>query len=517
MKVIKRNGKEVEFDGSKIINAVQRANLEAPNECDRLTDLQIQVIEEKVENTLKKLNHTPTIEEIQDLVIYAIMNQQTYLVAKLYTEYRYKHMLLRKDNTTDNSILTLVNYENEEINQENSNKNPMIASTQRDYIAGEASKDLTMRVLLPMDIVEAHKKGIIHFHDADYFLQKIHNCDLINLWDMLWNGTVISGVQITRPHSLSTAANVATQIIAQVASNQFGGQTFSLAHLAPFVDISRQRNIEKLRKDFDDIKIDYTDEQIEHLAEMQVKREIESAIQTIQYQLVTLMTTNGQTPFVSMFMCLEEAPEGRTRDDMALLMEEVLRQRIKGLPNEKGQWVVAAFPKLLYATSDLNINADSPYFYLTEMAAKCSAKTLVPDYISTKIMQEYKGDVYPCMGCRSFLTPDRFTDAGIGNIANAGDYEEGKHKYYGRFNQGVVTINLVDVACSSEKDFDKFWKIFDERLELCHRALRLRHERLLGTPSDAAPILWQYGALARLKKGETIDKLLYNGYSTLSL
>lgn len=517
MKVIKRNGKEVDFDGNKIIEAIKRANLEIPNEADRLSLLQIQVIEEKVENILKKLNHSPSIEEIQDLVIYGIMQQQAYELAKIYTEYRYKHMLLRKDNTTDESILSLVNFSNEEIKQENSNKNPTIASTQRDYIAGEVSKDITMRLLLPLDIIEAHKKGIIHFHDSDYFLQKIHNCDVINLWDMLWNGTVISEVQITRPKSLATAANVATQIIAQVASNQYGGQTFSLAHLAPFVDVSRKSWIKRLTDDLSDLGIELSDETIAALAEKELAREIKAAVKTIQYQLVTLMTTNGQTPFVSMFMCLEEARNEQERHDLALLIEEVLRQRIKGLPNEKGQWVVAAFPKLLYATSDLNINEDSPYFYLTEMAAKCSAKTLVPDYISTKIMLEQKGDIYPCMGCRSFLTPDRFTDAGVGNIANALDYEEGKHKYYGRFNQGVVTINLVDVACSSEKDMDKFWEIFDERLELCHRALRLRHERLLGTPSDIAPILWQHGALARLKKGETIDKLLYNGYSTLSL
>lgn len=517
MKVIKRNGKEVDFDGNKIIEAVKRANLEIPNEVNRLSLLQIQVIEEKVEKILRKLNHAPSIEEIQDLVIYGIMQQQAYEVAKVYTEYRFKHMLLRKDNTTDDSILTLVNFTNEELKQENSNKNPTIASTQRDYIAGEVSKDISMRLLLPMDIVEAHKQGIIHFHDADYFLQRINNCSVINLWDMLWNGTVISNVQITRPKSLATAANITTQIIAQVASNQYGGQTFSLAHLAPFVNISRQSWIKRMTDDLAALGVTLPADTIAELAEKELAREIKAAVKTIQYQLVTLMTTNGQTPFVSMFMCLEEARNDQERHDLALLIEEVLRQRIKGLPNEKGQWVVAAFPKLLYATSDLNIHKDSPYYYLTEMAAKCSAKTLVPDYISTKIMLEQKGDIYPCMGCRSFLTPDRFTETGIGNIANALDFVEGKHKYYGRFNQGVVTINLVDVACSSEKNMDTFWKLFDERLELCHRALRLRHERLLGTPSDIAPILWQHGAFARLKKGEKIDKLLYNGYSTLSL
>lgn len=518
MKIIKRNGQEVEFDSNKINVAIHKANDEASNPNDKMTDLQIAVVTELVTKKIEELKHTATIEEIQDLVIHGIMQQQAYVVAQLYTEYRYKKALIRKSNSTDESILSLVNYENEEIKQENSNKNPMIASTQRDYIAGEVSKDITMRLLLDDDIVDAHKKGIIHFHDSDYFLNKIYNCCVFNLDDMLQNGTVISGVAIDKPHSLATACNIATQIVAQVASSQFGGQTFSLAHIAPFVDISRQMWIKNITEDMESEGIEVSKEQIEEIAERRLAKEISSGVQTIQYQLVTLMTTNGQTPFVSMFMYLDEVPEGRTRDDLALLIAEVLKQRTQGLKNEKGEWVPAAFPKLLYVLDEDNIHEDSKYYYLTELAAKCSAKTMVPDYISAKIMKENKGgDVYPCMGCRSFLTPDRFTENGIGNIANAKNYVEGKHKYYGRFNQGVVTINLVDVALSSKRDFNKFWEIFDERLELCHRALRKRHERLLGTPSDIAPILWQYGAIARLEKGEVIDKLLYNGYSTISL
>lgn len=517
MKIIKRNGTEIEFNPEKIRIAVSKANNEAPNESDKLTDLQIGVIAEAVTKKISQFSHTPTIEEIQDAVIHEIMRQQAYTVAQLYTEYRYKKQLIRKANTTDDSILSIVNYENEEIKQENSNKNPMIASTQRDYIAGEVSKDLTMRVLLDDEIIDAHKKGLIHFHDSDYFVQKIHNCDLINLEDMLQNGTVISGVKIDKPRSLATACNIATQIVAQVASSQYGGQTFSLSHIAPFVDVSRQKWRQRIKNDFDKVNITVSKQQINDLAELRLKDEIKSGIQTIQYQLVTLMTTNGQTPFVSMFLYLNEVPEGQTRNDLAMLIEEVLTQRSQGLKNEKGVYVPAAFPKLLYVLEENNIHEDAKYYYLTELAAKCSAKTMVPDYISEKMMLKLKGDVYPCMGCRSFLTPDRFTDNGIGNVAQAMNYDENKHKYYGRFNQGVVTINLVDVALSSNKDMSEFWKILNDRLELCHRALKYRHERLKGTTSDIAPILWQYGALARLKKHETIDKLLYNGYSTISL
>ena len=517
MKVIKRNKQEVDFDPNKIIAAVEKANLSIADKDLRLSKLQIAVIADETTKYFAKAGHTPEIEEIQKFVIQAIMKQGAYEVGIAYTEYRYKRELARKANTTDGSILTLLNFENEELKQENSNKNPIIASTQRDYMAGEVSKDLSNRVLLDKDIVEAHNKGIIHFHDTDYYAQKIHNCDLINLEDMLQNGTVISGVQIEKPHSFQTACNIATQIVAQVASNQYGGQTFSLAHLAPFVDVSRQKYIKNVRTELETVGVEMSDEQIKKIAETRLKKEIASGVQTIQYQLVTLMTTNGQTPFVSMMMYLDEAEEGQTRDDLAMLIEEVLTQRHKGLPNENGQFVVAAFPKLLYVLDEDNIHKDSKYYYLTRLAAKCTAKTMVPDYISAKIMREYKGDVYPCMGCRSFLTPDRFTDAGIGNVAKAKNYVEGQHKYYGRFNQGVVTINLVDVACSSHGDLDAFWEILDERLDLCHRALRKRHERLLGTPSDVAPILWQYGALARLEKGETIDKLLFNGYSTISL
>ena len=517
MKVIKRNKQEVDFDPNKIIAAVEKANLSIADKDLRLSKLQIAVIADETTKYFAKAGHTPEIEEIQKFVIQAIMKQGAYEVGIAYTEYRYKRELARKANTTDGSILTLLNFENEELKQENSNKNPIIASTQRDYMAGEVSKDLSNRVLLDKDIVEAHNKGIIHFHDTDYYAQKIHNCDLINLEDMLQNGTVISGVQIEKPHSFQTACNIATQIVAQVASNQYGGQTFSLAHLAPFVDVSRQKYIKNVRAELETVGVEMSDEQIKKIAETRLKKEIASGVQTIQYQLVTLMTTNGQTPFVSMMMYLDEAEEGQTRDDLAMLIEEVLTQRHKGLPNENGQFVVAAFPKLLYVLDEDNIHKDSKYYYLTRLAAKCTAKTMVPDYISAKIMREYKGDVYPCMGCRSFLTPDRFTEAGIGNVAKAKNYVEGQHKYYGRFNQGVVTINLVDVACSSHGDLDAFWEILDERLDLCHRALRKRHERLLGTPSDVAPILWQYGALARLEKGETIDKLLFNGYSTISL
>ena len=516
MKIIKRDGTEVDFNLKKIEKAVQKANNEVPEELQLIPE-QISVIAKKVKTNLDTFTHAPTIEDIQDLVIQEIMRQQAYKVAQLYTEYRYKQMLKRKSNTTDDSILALIEHKNEELKQENSNKNPMIASTQRDYIAGEVSKDLTDRVLLPNDIVQAHKDGIIHFHDKDYFLQRIYNCCLINLEDMLQNGTVISETMIDTPHSFMTAANVSTQIIAQVASNQYGGQTFNLAHLAPFVDVSRQKHRKKVRAEGEAIGITYTTEQVNEIAEQRTIDEVKAGIQTIQYQLLTLMTTNGQTPFVSMFMYMNDAREGTERDDLALLIQEVLNQRIYGIKNEQGVLITPAFPKLLFVLDENNMYPESKYYYLRELAAECSAKRMVPDYISAKKMREYKGDVYGCMGCRSWLTPDRFTEAYVGNIAKAKNYNPDKHKYWGRFNQGVVTLNLVDVACSSGKDMGKFWKILDERLELCHRALRCRHERLLGTPADVAPILFRHGAIARLDKGEVIDPLLFNGYSTISL
>ena len=517
MKVIKRNGAEVEFDIDKIVTAITKANNAVP-EAIRMTKVQIHRISDSVAVSCDTLGRAPSVEEIQDMVERQIMQHGAYEVAKAYITYRYTRTLVRQSNTTDDKILTLIDRNNEEVKQENSNKNPVINSTQRDYMAGEVSKDLSSRILLPQDIVEAHNEAIIHFHDMDYYAQREHNCDLINLEDMLQNGTVISETKIEKPHSFYTACNITTQIIAQVASNQYGGQSFSLAHLAPFIDISRQ----KLRRQVIEDRIacgePLDDEIIDKITEHHLKNEISSGIQTIQYQLITLMTCNGQAPFVTMFMYLDEAPEGRTRDDLALAIEEVLKQRIQGVKNEKGVWITPAFPKLIYALDEDNIHEDSKYYYLTKLAAECTAKRMVPDYISVKTMKQLKGgDVYTCMGCRSFLTPDRFTDAGVGNIANAGNYKEGQHRYYGRFNQGVVTINLVDVACSSDGNMEKFWKLLDERLELCHKALRLRHERLLGTPSDVAPILWQHGAIARLKKGEPIDKLLYGGYSTLSL
>ena len=515
-KVIKRSGEEVPFNGEKIKAAIRKANNEVSNVKDKLTEKQIDVIEELVEMKLDEMPTTPTIEQIQECVIDMIMMQQKYLVARLYTEYRFKRELSRKANTTDDSILALIDYKNEEVKQENSNKNPQLLSTQRDYMAGEVSKDLTQRVLLPDDIVAAHNNGEIHFHDSDYFAQRMTNCCVANLPDMLQNGTVISETGIDVPKSFLTAANITTQIIAQVASSQYGGQTFSLAALVPFIEVSRQRFIRDIKHEDEITGVAHTDEQIALIAEDRVKKEIKKGVELIQYQLVTLMTTNGQTPFVSMAINFEEV-EDNQKDDFAMLVEEVLIQRQKGIKNEKGVWVVVAFPKILYFLDEENTPKDSKYRYLTELAAKCTAKTLVPDYISSKVMKKLKGDVYPCMGCRSFLTPDRFTDKGIGNIANAKNYKPGEHKYYGRFNQGVVTINLVDVACSSGKDMDKFWEIFDERLELCHRALQARHNRLKGTVSDVAPILWQHGAFARLKKGETIDKLLYDGYSTISL
>ncbi len=506
--VIKRSGEEVEFDITKIINAITKANKEEPDHTRRLSSSQIVAIAENIAKQVAESSHAVQVEDIQDMVEVGIMEMRGYEVAQLYVRYRYKREIVRNTTSIDNKILSLVNRTNEEAKQENSNKNPVINSTQRDYMAGEVSRDITRRLLLPPDIMEAHDAGIIHFHDTDYFVQPEHNCCLINLEDMLQNGTVITQTLIEKPHSFGTACNVATQIIAQVASNQYGGQSFSLAHLAPFVNVSRQ----KIRKNaIDELGEDafnsMTEEQQNHMIETRLRREIKSGVQTIQYQILTLMTTNGQTPFVTMYMNINEPEDEQTRKDLAICIEEVLLQRIEGVKNEQGVWITPAFPKLIYALDENNITEDSEYWYLTELAAKCTAKRMVPDYISNKVMRQYKnGDVYTCMGCRSFLTPDT---VGMG--------ENGKHKYYGRFNQGVVTINLVDVACSSNGDFDKFWEIFDERLELCHKALRLRHERLLGTISDVAPILWQHGALARLEKGETIDKLLYNNYSTISL
>ncbi len=516
MKIIKRNGSEVAFDITKIIVAITKAN-DSVEEVDRMTPVQIQRIAESVELQCQKIGRAPTVEEIQDMVEHYIMAHGAFEVAKHYITYRYTRSLVRKSNTTDEKILSLIECNNEEAKQENSNKNPVVNSTQRDYMAGEVSRDLSERILLPQDIVEAHREGIIHFHDSDYYAQHMHNCDLVNLEDMLQNGTVITGTLIERPHSFATACNIATQIVAQVASNQYGGQSISLTHLAPFVEVSRQKIRKIVLAEMTSIGVDPGEEKISELVETRLREEIRRGVQTIQYQVVTLLTTNGQAPFITVFMYLNEARNEREKKDLAMIIEEMLLQRYQGVKNEKGVWVTPAFPKLIYTLEEDNIHEDSPYWYLTELAAKCTAKRMVPDYISEKKMKELKGDVYTCMGCRSFLTPDRFTDAGVGNIANAGNYEPGKHKYYGRFNQGVVTINLPDVALSSGGNIDKFWKVFDERLELCHRALRCRHDRLKGTTSDAAPILWQYGALARLKKGECIDKLLYGGYSTISL
>ena len=516
MKIIKRNGAEVPFDIQKIEVAITKAN-NSVAEADRMTPVQIGRIAESVELQCQKMNRAPTVEEIQDMVEHHIMAHGAFEVAKHYITYRYTRSLVRRANTTDDKILSLIECNNEEAKQENSNKNPVVNSTQRDYMAGEVSRDITNRLLLPQDIVEAHEEGIIHFHDTDYFAQHMHNCDLVNLEDMLQNGTVITGTMIEKPHSFATACNIATQIVAQVASNQYGGQSISLTHLAPFVEVSRQKIRRIVLAEMASIGVDPGEEKIHELVEARLREEIRRGVQTIQYQVVTLLTTNGQAPFITVFMYLNEARDEREKKDLAMIIEEMLLQRYQGVKNEQGVWVTPAFPKLIYTLEEDNIHEDSPYWYLTELAAKCTARRMVPDYISEKKMKELKGDVYTCMGCRSFLTPDRFTDAGIGNVANAGNYEPGKHKYYGRFNQGVVTINLPDVALSSGGNMDRFWQIFEERLELCHRALRCRHERLLGTTSDAAPILWQYGALARLKKGETIDKLLYNGYSTISL
>ena len=508
MKIIKRNGQEAIFDEVKITNAIIGANKEVV-ETERLSEEEIDNITNDIKYKCQKMKRALSVEEIQNLVEDELMKLNAFSVARKYITYRFQRALARQSNTTDDQILSLIECANEEVKQENSNKNPTVNSVQRDYMAGEVSKDLTRRILLPEDIVKAHDEGLIHFHDADYFSQHMHNCDLVNLEDMLQNGTVISETMIEKPKSFSTACNVATQIIAQVASSQYGGQSITLSHLAPFVDVSRQKFRKEVKEEFETIGLELDDEKINALAEERLKKEITKGVQTIQYQVVTLMTTNGQAPFITVFMYLNEVPEGRLRDDLAMIIEETLKQRMKGVKNEKGVYITPAFPKLIYALQENNIEPNSQYYYLTELAARCSAKRLVPDYISEKVMKELKvdqngnGQCYPSMGCRSFLTP--YID------------ENGKPKYYGRFNQGVVTINLVDVACSSKRDMNKFWKIFDERLDLCYRALMCRHERLKGTPSDVAPILWQHGALARLKKGETIDKLLYGGYSTISL
>lgn len=537
MKIIKRSGVEEDFNSAKIISAVNRANAEVEGD-DRLLQYDVEGIAKAIEKEAKTIGRSLNVEEIQDMVEDHIMDLGKYNLARRYITYRYRRSIARKSNTTDDQILSLIDCNNEEIKQENSNKNPTVASVQRDYMAGEVSKDISRRILLPEDVVHAHDEGIIHFHDMDYYSQHMHNCDLINLEDMLQNGTVISGTMIEKPHSFSTACNVATQIIAQVASCQYGGQSITLSHLAPFVDVSRNKIRSEVESEILPLKDELADrfsEVVSNITEKRVREEIKRGVQTIQYQVVTLMTTNGQAPFITVFMYIDEVPEGRTREDLCLIIEEVLRQRIQGVKNEKGVWITPAFPKLIYCLDEDNVYPDSKYYYLTELAAKCTAKRMVPDYISAKKMKELKGDVYTCMGCRSFLTPDRFTDNGVGNIANAKDYVPGKHKYFGRFNQGVVTINLVDVGLTAVNNLvskgarhldenqlkhdtlDEFWSVLDERLELCHKALRCRHERLKGTLSDTCPILWQYGALARLNKGETIDRLLYDGYSTISL
>ncbi|MEE8715444.1 MAG: anaerobic ribonucleoside-triphosphate reductase [Coriobacteriales bacterium] len=524
MKIIKRNGSEVEFDVSKIVNAVAKANQSVQPDF-RLTDTQIERIADKVTQECEDQSHTVSVEEIQDMVEDNIMSANAYEVARHYITYRYVQNLKRRKNTTDDKILSLIECNNELVKQENSNKNPTVNSVQRDYMAGEVSKDITMRMLLPQEVVQAHEEGIIHFHDADYFAQHMYNCCLVNLDDMLQNGTVISGTLIEKPHSFSTACNIATQIIAQVASNQYGGQSISLAHLAPFVDVSRQKIRRDVLAEMRELGVEPELDKVSAIVEKRLREEVARGVQTIQYQVVTLMTTNGQAPFVTVFMYLNEAKSDREKRDLALIIEEMLKQRYQGVKNEEGVWITPAFPKLIYVLEPDNLTEGTPYFYLTKLAAKCTAKRMVPDYISEKKMKEYKlskgeaegeGDCYACMGCRSFLTPDR-SGNGYDNVANAGNWEPDKPKYYGRFNQGVVTINLPDVALSSGGDMDKFWQIFDERLELCHTALRCRHDRLCGTTSDAAPILWQYGAIARLKKGEKIDKLLYGGYSTISL
>ena len=524
MKIVKRNGSEVTFDVGKIVAAIERANITVPEE-QRLTHAQIVDAGDAVEAEASVCGHTVTVEEVQDMVEDQIMAKGAFSVARNYITYRYVQGLKRQNNTTDDKILSLIECNNEEVKQENSNKNPTVNSVQRDYMAGEVSKDLTMRMLLPEDVVQAHNEGIIHFHDSDYYAQHMHNCDLVNLEDMLQNGTVISGTLIEKPHSFSTACNIATQIIAQVASSQYGGQSISLTHLAPFVEVSRQKIRREVLRELEELGVEASEQKVRDVVENRLVDEIRRGVQTIQYQVVTLMTTNGQAPFVTVFMYLNEARSAQEKHDLALIIKETLRQRYEGVKNEAGVWITPAFPKLIYVLEGDNIEPGQKYYYLTELAAKCTAKRMVPDYISEKKMRELKlskgetagnGDCYTCMGCRSFLTPDR-SGNGFNNVANALNYDPNKPKYYGRFNQGVVTINLPDVALSSHQDMDKFWKIFDERLELCHRALLCRHERLMGTLSDAAPILWQYGALARLKKGETIDKLLVGGYSTISL
>ena len=524
MKIIKRNGSEVEFDVQKIVNAIKAANAEAPAD-EQLSDREVKFASYNVQDECADAGHTVTVEEVQDLVEDQLMALDRFTVARKYIIYRYVQNQKRQKNTTDDKILSLIEANNEEVKQENSNKNPTVVSVQRDYMAGEVSKDLAMRELLPEDVVKAHEEGIIHFHDADYFAQHMHNCDLVNLDDMLQNGTVISGTMIEKPHSFSTACNIATQIIAQVASCQYGGQSISLYHLAKFVDVSRKKIRRQVYAEMEAIDAHPGTEKIDQIVEKRLHDEIARGVQTIQYQVVTLMTTNGQAPFITVFMYLNEAQNAQEKHDLALCIEEMLKQRYQGVKNEAGVWITPAFPKLIYVLEEDNVHEGDEYFYLTKLAAKCTAKRMVPDYISEKKMREYKlskgetegnGDVYTCMGCRSFLTPDR-SGNGYDNVANAKNYDPGKPKYYGRFNQGVVTINLPDVALSADRDVDKFWKIFDERLDLCHKALRCRHDRLCGTLSDAAPILWQYGALARLDKGEKIDSLLYGGYSTISL
>jgi len=524
MKIIKRSGQEVAFDISKIENAIRKAS-NAVDPIDALSEDRIRLIAKEVAGVCEARDRAMTVEEIQDVVENKIMELGSRVIAKKYIVYRYQRQLVRKANTTDAAILSLIECNNEDVKQENSNKNPSINSVQRDYMAGEVSKDVASRLLLPADVVQAHREGIIHFHDMDYYAQHMHNCDLVNLEDMLQNGTVISGTMIEKPRSFSTACNIATQIIAQVASNQYGGQSISLTHLAPFVEVSRQAIRRALSEECSFAGVEMSAEAFDSIVEKRVRKEIQKGVQTIQYQVVTLMTTNGQAPFVTVYMYLGEARNEQERNDLAIIIEEVLNERIRGVKNEQGVFVTPAFPKLIYVLEEQNVREGSPYWYLTELAARCTAKRMVPDYISEKKMREYKlskgetaghGDTYTCMGCRSFLTPDR-SGNGYGNVANAGNYEPGKPKYYGRFNQGVVTINLVDVALSAHGDMKLFWDVFGERCELCHKALRCRHERLLGTPSDAAPILWQYGALARLKKGDKIDKLLYGGYSTISL
>ena len=524
MKILKRNGSEETFDVTKIVNAIAKANA-VVDEDHRLPAFMVRRIADKVEDACATCGHTVSVEEVQDMVEDQIMAAEAFEVARHYITYRYVQNIKRTRNTTDDKILSLIECNNEEVMQENSNKNPTVNSVQRDYMAGEVSKDLTRRILLPEDVVKAHEEGIIHFHDSDYFAQHIHNCDLVNLEDMLQNGTVISGTLIERPHSFSTACNIATQIIAQVASSQYGGQSISLTHLAPFVDVSRQKIARDAKAEMEELGVEVSAEKLQEVVEKRLREEVKRGVQTIQYQVVTLMTTNGQAPFITVFMYLNEARNEREKLDLAMIVEEMLRQRYEGVKNEAGVWITPAFPKLIYVLEDDNIEEGQPFFYLTQMAAKCTAKRMVPDYISEKKMKELKlskgekpgeGDCYTCMGCRSFLTPDR-SGNGFNNVANAGNYDPTKPKYYGRFNQGVVTINLPDVALSSGGDMNKFWAVFDERLDLCYRALMCRHKRLKGTLSDAAPILWQYGALARLKKGEPINKLLVGGYSTISL